>query len=346
MIGPESSRRGFFLAGAAALNGCRRGSRKPRLNVYNWSNYIGPSTIANFEREHGVEVRYGVFENGDELLAKALTGNSGWDVVFPTNHHVRPLVEYNLLAEIDHARLRRLGNLEERFAKPEWDPELRHSVPYMHTSAGVVYNAKSANIKRWSDLWDSRLHGRVTMLDAQDDVLGACLVKLGHSWNSTSERELRAAQREAIAQKKVLRAYLNAEVRDQMVAGDVLAAEMWTTIMLPVMGDAPHLRFVFPEEGFVSYCESAVILRESPRVELAHLFIDYLLRPEVAAECVRTQYSGPVLKGVRELLPAALNGNPLLFPDEGTLRRGEWLRTMPPAAQRLRDRLWTEIKSA
>ena len=339
-------RRRVLLAGGGALSGCRRGAAKPRLNVYNWSSYIGPDTIPDFEREHGVEVRYGIFENGDELLAKVLTGNCGWDVVFPTNHHVPPLREYNLLAPIEHGRLKNLAHLEERFTQPEWDPELKHSVPYMHTSAGIVFDGRSARITRWSDLWDPKLKGKVTMLDAQDDVLGACLVKLGYSWNATSERELRAAQREAVAQKKILRAYLNAEVRDQVVAGDVRAAQMWTTTMLPAMAEARHLRFVFPEEGYVSYCESAVILRESQRTELAHRFIDYLLRPEVAAACVRTQYSGPVLKGVRERLPEAWRGNALLFPDEATLRRGAWLRSMPPAVQRLRDRLWTEIKSA
>lgn len=333
------------LLASAALIGCGR-SAKPRLNVYNWSSYIGPNTIANFEREFGVQVRYGIFENGDELLAKVLTGNSGWDVVFPTNHHIPPLREYHLLAPIEPARLKNLGNLEDRFAHPEWDPELRHSVPYMHTSAGIVFDTRGAQIQRWSDLWDPKLKGRVTMLDAQDDVIGACLVKLGHSWNSTNEKELRAAQREAIAQKKILRAYLNAEVRDQVVAGDVRAAQMWTTTMLPAMAEAKHLAFVLPEEGYVSYCESAVILRESKRTELAHRFIDYLLRPEVAADCVRTQYSGPVLKGVRERLPAALRDNALLFPHADTLRRGEWLKSMPPAVQRLRDRLWTEIKSA
>ena len=336
----------FFLGAAATLSGCRRGARAQRLNVYNWSSYIGPNTIANFEREHGATVRYGIFESGDELLAKAMTGNSGWDVVFPTNHHILPLREYNLLAPIEHERLRNLGNLEERFARPEWDPDLRHSVPYMHTSAGIVYNTGSARITHWSDLWDPKLRGRVTMLDAQDDVLGACLVKLGHSWNSTSEKELRAAKREAISHKKILRAYLNAEVRDQVVAGDVLAAQMWTTTMLPAMVQAKHLAFALPAEGFVSYCESAVILRESQRPALAHQFIDYLLRPDVAAECVLTQYSGPVLKGVRERLPLALRENPLLFPGAATLQRCEWLRSMPPTAQRLRDRLWTEIKSA
>ena len=275
-----------------------------------------------------------------------LTGNCGWDVVFPTNHHVGALREYGLLAPLRHDLLKNLDNLDERFAKPEWDPSLAVSVPYMSTGCGIVFNRRQASIRRWADLWDPKLQGRMTMLDSQDDVLGASLVKLGYAWNSTDERQLRAAQKEAIAQKKHLRAYLNAEVRDQMVAGDVLAAQMWTTTMLPVMPDAPHLDFVYPEEGFVSYAESAVILRESKRGELAHRFIDYLLRPEVAADCVRTQYSGPVLKGVRERLPEKIRNHPLLFPDAATLARSVWLATMPPAVQRLRDRLWTEIKSA
>ncbi|MBY0372899.1 MAG: spermidine/putrescine ABC transporter substrate-binding protein, partial [Bryobacteraceae bacterium] len=212
-------RRRHFLAGlsAAILTSCK-GSGRPRINVYNWSSYIGPDTVENFTRETGIAVRYGVFENGEELLAKVLTGNSGWDVVFPTNHHVKPLIEYGMLAPIDPGRLRNLDQLEDRFRRPAWDPELRFSVPYMSTSAGIVYNRQvhPAAVTSWADLWGTGLAGKMTMLDAQDDVLGACLVKLGYAWNSTSERELRQAQREAIAQKKLLRAYLNAEVRGQV----------------------------------------------------------------------------------------------------------------------------------
>ena len=81
----------------------------------------------------------------------------------------------------------------------------------------------------WADLWDERLRGRMTMLDDPGEVLGACLKKLGCSLNSTNPSELRRAQREAVAQKRLLRAYLNAEVRDQLVAGDVLAAQLWAT---------------------------------------------------------------------------------------------------------------------
>lgn len=342
-------KRRYFLSGisAAVLTSCR-GAGRPRINVFNWSSYIGPNTIENFTRETGIQVRYGIFENGEELLAKVLTGNSGWDVVFPTNHHVKPLIDYGLLAPLRHDALGNLDMLDERFRRPAWDPDLRYSVPYMSTSAGIVYNRQvhSLPVTSWADLWSPALSGKMTMLDAQDDVLGACLAKLGYPWNSTSERELRAAQREAIAQKKLLRAYLNAEVRDQVVAGDVHAAQMWATTMLPAMETAPHLEWVYPREGFVSYAESAVLLRESPRSQWAHQFMDYLLRPEVAAECVKAEKTGPVLRGVRELLPTSLQGHPVLFPDRETLARGVWLETMPPAIQRLRDRLWTEIKAS
>lgn len=340
------NRRTLFFSGLTGLAGCHRGSQ-PRLNVYNYSNYIGPHTVAQFERLTGIRIRYGIFESADELLAKALTGNCGWDVIFPTNHHIAPLRDYNLLAPLDHSHLPNLKNLAAGFLTPEWDPQLKHSVPYMSTSAGIVYDKKQLGpITHWADLWERKVAGRLTMLDAQDDVLGACLVKLGHSWNATAERELRAAQREAIRQKPLLRAYLNAEVRDQVIAGDVLAAQMWSTTMLPVMSDAPQLEFVYPAEGFVRYVESAVILRESPRAEAAHRFIDFLLQPEIAAACVIAEKTGPVLAGVRDLLPANLRDQPLLFPAAAVLDRAVWIRTMPPAAQRLRDRLWTEIKSA
>src|ERR1044071_7463867 len=101
-----------------------------------------------------------------------------------------------------------------------WDPELDWSVPYMHGVTGIVHQSGLA-VRKWADLWDARLAGRVTMLDDPPEVLGACLKMLGYSLNSGDPKELKQAQQEAITQKRVLRAYLNAEVRDQLVAGDV-----------------------------------------------------------------------------------------------------------------------------
>src|SRR6185295_4701183 len=125
---PRKVNRRIFFLSLTGLAGCTR-DRRPRLNVYNWSNYVAPETVPNFEREFGVSVRYGVYESNEEMLAKALTGNSGWDVVFPSNYLIRPMRENGLLAPLRHDWLRHLDRLESRFQAPSWDPELQWGVP-------------------------------------------------------------------------------------------------------------------------------------------------------------------------------------------------------------------------
>ncbi len=339
-------RRTLFLLGLSGLAGCSR-DRRPRLNIFNWSAYVAANTIPDFERELGVRVRYSVYESNEEMLARVMSGNSGWDVAFPSNYYVRPMRESGLLAPIRHDLLSNLGHLEASFTKPRWDPGLDWCVPYMWGASGILHqDTVSPAPSRWSDLWNPRLAGRMTMLDDPAEVIGACLKKLGCSLNSTDPGELRRAQREAISQKRLLRAYLNAEVRDQLVAGDVLAAQLWATTAHQAMAGSRHLRFVYPQEGFALYADNAVILRESRRQQLAHQFINYLLRPAVAAAVVSESGTATANGSARSLLPARLRGDAVLYPAPETLARGEWFETLPAKVQRLRDRLWTEIKAS
>ena len=111
------TRRTLFLMGIAGANGCVR-DRRPRLNVFNWSSYVGPDTIPNFEREFNVQVRYAVYESNEEMLARVMGGNSGWDVVFPTNYLIEPMRSFGLLAPLDHSRLPNLKHLDAVFQKP------------------------------------------------------------------------------------------------------------------------------------------------------------------------------------------------------------------------------------
>lgn len=341
------NRRIFLVGGAsAALAGCMR-DKRPRLNVYNWSDYVAPDTISNFEKEFGVRVRYATYESNEEMLAKVITGNSGWDIVFPTYNRVQPMREYNLLQPLRHEWLSGLNNLGTRFRAPAWDPALQWSMPYMWFSTGIVYNRQlRPGLTAWADLWNPRLKNRLTMLDDPEDMIGACLKKLRLPFSSTDPGQLRQAEEEALKQKPLLRAYLNAEVRDQLVSGDVLAAQLWSTTAQQAIDAAPNLSFVYPAEGFPFYCDTAVILAESSRSRLAHHFLDYLLRPKVSAAIAEYTRTATANGAAHDLLPPATRDNPTLYPPEEIFRRGEWPRTLPPAAQRLRDRIWTEIKSA
>jgi spermidine/putrescine transport system substrate-binding protein len=338
--------RRVFLMGAAGAAACSRGA--PRLNVYNWSDYVAPNTIPDFEREFGVRVRYGTYESDQEMIAKVMSGNSGWDVVFPSADFVPPMRAMALLQPLRHEWLPNLDALDPVFQHPPWDPRLEWSVPYMHGTTGIAYRKSLApEPASWASLWDVRLRGKITMLDDPPEVFGACLKKLGYSLNSADPGQLRSARREAIAQKRLLRAYLNAEVRDELVAGDVAAAQAWAVTAGQAIAAAPDkLAYAFPSEGFARYADTMAILRESRRTELAHRFINYLLEPAVAAAIVKATQTATANAAARKLLPAELRENLVLYPPPEILARGEWFEPVPSAAQRLRDRLWTEIKSA
>lgn len=333
--------RRMFLAGL--LGAACSHDQRPRLNVYNWSAYIDPAQIARFEQERGVRVRYGTYESNEEMLAKIVTGNSGWDIVFPTHSRLAPMWRNHLIAPLDHSRLPGLPNLDASFQRPEWDRSLEQCIPYMWNATGIVYNQSAGDHpKQWADLWNTSLHGRLTMLDDSEDVLGACLLKLGLPFSSIDPGELARAKSEAFRQKALLRAYLNADVRDQLVAGDVLAAQLWSTTAAQAIHAESKLSFVYPTDGFPLYCDCAVILRESTRYELAHEFLAFLLRPDVAAANARVAETATPNGAARALLPP----DRVLYPDQTTLARGVWPPALPSAAQRLRDRIWTEIKSA
>jgi spermidine/putrescine transport system substrate-binding protein len=330
------------LLGAGAGTSCARDPR-PRLNVWNWSSYIDPAIVAGFERERAVRIRYGTYESNEEMLAKVITGNSGWDVVFPTHSRLAPMARNNLLAALDHRRLPSLRYLDPKFEMPSWDPALRWGVPYMWNATGIAYNRIQVPTPRgWSDLWSPALKGRITMLDDPEDVIGACLQKLGFPFDSADERLLTRAKAEAIRQKQLLRAYLNAEVRDQLVASDVLAAQLWSTTSAQAIHADLKLGFVYPSEGYPLYCDCAAILRESSRYELAHDFLDYLLLPEIAAANARAAVTATPNAAAQAMLPA----DPVLYPAPEIYANGIWPSALSPAGQRYRDRIWTEIKSA
>ena len=186
------NRRTFLRGVRRYWRGCAR-DRRPRLNVFNWSSYIDPETVPEFRtRVRRAASATAIYESNEEMLARVMSGNSGWDIVFPDR----------LPGQAD-ARERTAGGDS---ARPAAEPEisrcgfpavrsgirnLQWSVPYMVTAAGIAYNRKlSPPPTAWADLWRTRLRGKITMLDDPFDVMGACLKKLGDSVNASDPAQL------------------------------------------------------------------------------------------------------------------------------------------------------------
>jgi spermidine/putrescine-binding protein len=351
----DHSRREFLAATTASLlAACRRGPAtppagsaelgpiEPRLNIYNWSDYIAPEVVPGFEREFGVGVSYDTYESSEEMVAKLVAGAAGYDLVVPPTYAVTVLRDSGLLAPLSRRYLPNLDNLAPVFRGLPHDPANDFTVPWQWGMTGIAWRTDLIPEvpESWAVFLDAGRRGRMTMLDDQRDVIGAFLRLRGHSINSAEPSELEAARRDAVAAKANLKAYLSAPVKGQLIAGDVWLAQLWDGDAAQARKEQPALDWVLPKEGSTLWIDSLVVPARAPHPRAAHEFINYILRPEVgAAISAATGYGSPN----RAALP--LLASPIPYPSANQLARLEIQKDLGRASW-LWDEVWTRIKNA
>ena len=311
------------------------------LAIYNWSDYMGETTLADFEREFGVRVIYDTYESNEDLIAKLQAGASGYDLVVPSNYAVRVLRQLDLLAPVDRSFLTNWDNLDPIFTGQSFDPGNEYTVPWQWGVAGLAVRADRVRSvpDSWGVFHEARYRGKLTQLDDMRDVIGCWLQYRGHSLNSTDPAELAQAKADALRAKPNLKSYLSAPVKSQLIAGDVWIAQLWNGDTSQARVAEPAIEFVLPKEGSMIYLDSMVIPKTAPHRRAAHEFLNFILRPEVAAGISRKSGYGSPNARALALEPSLL---PPPTPDE--MRRLEYQEDLGQATGEW-DRLWTEIKA-
>jgi spermidine/putrescine transport system substrate-binding protein len=337
---------------AAGLAACRRAAPaaeagampaelEKELAIYNWSDYIGETTLADFEREFGVRVIYDTYESNEDLIAKLQAGATGYDLVVPSNYAVRVLRELDLVAPLDRGFLTNWSNLAPGFTSQAFDPGNDFTVPWQWGMAGLAVRSDRVSPRpdSWSVFFEARYRGKMTQLDDMRDVIGCWLKFRGRSLNSTDPAELAQAKADALAAKANLKSYLSAPVKSQLIAGDVWIAHLWNGDTSQARKTEPAIEFVLPREGSMIYLDSMVIPRTAPHRRAAHEFLNFILRPDVAAGIARKSGYGSPNAAALALDPSLLRPPTpeemlrLEYQEDLAAATGEW------------DRIWTEIKA-
>lgn len=318
------------------------GEMEDKLSIYNWSDYIADSTVPDFEREFGVQVTYDTYESNEEMLAKLQAGASGYDIVVPTGYIIPVLAAGNMLFPLRSDLLPNRRNLAPVFSAPPYDPGGRFTVPWAWAMGGIAWRRDliSAEPESWGVFFDQTLAGKLTMLDDPREVIGAMLRYRGHSLNSTDPAELAQAREDCIAAKRNLKAFVSAPVKDQLVAGDVWAAQLWNGDAAQAATQQPALSWSLPREGAMIGTDNMVVLASAPHKRAAHAFINYVLRPKVAAAIAEATHYGSPNAAAQSLIK-----HPVPLPTADQMSRLEWERDLGGATE-LWDRIWTEIKAA
>lgn len=339
------------LATLAVACGGGGGGQPNELHLYNWSEYIAPQVLADFEAEYGIHVVEDTFASNEELLAKIQSGAGGYDVIVPSDYMVKIMIDLGLLAELDHANLTNLGNLDPFFANPPYDPGLVHCVPYLWGTTGIGYNTEvfAEPPDSWAYLFDPELAaqyaGRMTMLNDEREAFAAALKYLGYSLNTTNEAELIQARDLLIQQKAWVYAYESEQYEDLLSSDEIVIAHGWSGDFFMMAAEDERIWYAIPREGGVIWADNLCIPASSRNKEAAELFINFLLRPEVAAANSNYAWYASPNAAAAEFIDAAILQDPAIYPPPEVMARLEWLQDVGEATP-LYSRYWTEVKAA
>ena len=295
-------------------------SPEAELFVYNWAEYIGKKTIRNFEDATGIKVVYDFFDNASTMTAKISSGNSGYDVTFPNSVNIKGLREQGLIQPLDHSLLPNLVNLGAEWSDPGYDPGNATSVPYMWWTTGVAYDKKKVNgtPTSWEILWDPQYAGKLAMLDDYREVFAAALFRLGYDVNTTDDAQLDAALALLQEQKPLLRTYSTDDI-GVLSSGDAWIMHAWGADVYQVQTERPSVTYFLPSEGGIRGSDTMVLLANAQHPIAAHMFMNYMLDAEVAADNTNyIGYMGPN-EAAKQFIDPVILADPTVNPDAATI---------------------------
>ena len=364
------SLRACTLLLALALSACNHqgghGAEDKVLYIYNWADYIGKGTIAEFERTTGIKVVYDTYDADETLEAKMMAGDSGYDVVSTSTSYFSRQIKAGIYASLDRSQLPNWGNLDPHAlaAEAEADPGNLHAMPYLHAVNGFAYNVdmikarmaeapidsldmifKPGIVKRFADCG-------VTLLDSAEDVLQLAMNYLHLDPNSTRPEDYKAAADLVLSVRPYIRNFDSSEYMNALANGEVCIAMSWSAdyaaarARAAAAGIKVNLAFTVPKEGANESFDALLIPTGAPHPHAAHAFLNYMLEPKViAAVTNEIHYGNDNLAADPYVDPAILN-DPTIYPTPAVESRLYHTAEVNPATERIRTRTWTRIKTA
>jgi putrescine transport system substrate-binding protein len=333
------------------------------VNVFNWSDYIEESILADFTKETGIKVVYDVFDSNEILETKLLAGGSGYDVVVPTASFLSRQIQAGVFQKLDKSKLSNYGNVwdvvAERIAL--YDPGNEYAVDYMWGTTGIGYNKAKVKerlgtdvIDSWKTIFDPAEIAKlgdcgIYMLDSATDILPAALNYLGLPPDSKTPEDLAKAEELMLSIRPHVKKFHSSEYINGLANGDICVAVGFSGDMFIAADRAEEAKQPFeiaysvPKEGALMWFDVMAVPADAKNVAEAHEFINYILRPDVAAKASNYVSYANGNKPAQELMDKEITGNPAIYPDEATLAKLYTITPASPKEQRVMTRVWTKV---
>ena len=335
------------------------------LNIYNWSDYIAPDLVPAFEKEYGIKVNYDVFDSNEMLETKLLTGVSGYDIVVPTASFMAREINAGVFRKLDKSLLSNLKNIDPEVLKESerFDPGHQYGVNYFRSTMGVGYNAEKiaaimpeAPSDSLAMVFDPTIIRRfskcgVMFVDAPDEIVNTVLLYLDRSPNSDKPEDLAAAEKVLMGVRPYVRYIDTYKYIEDLANGEVCLVLGWSGDVAQAQaraheaGKSYTIKYNIPKEGAMLFFDLLAIPADAKHPANAHLFMNYLLRPAVAAR------NSSFLHFQTSNAAAYPLVDPLVYNDKGIYPPPEAMAHLVPDLPRSQGytrsltRMWTRFKT-
>ena len=337
----------------------------PTVSIYNWTDYIGETTLADFQAKTGIKPIYDVFDSNETLEGKLLAGRTGYDVVVPSNHFLARQVKAGAFLKLDRAQLPNFKNLDPKLLAllEKNDPGNAHSVPYLWGTNGIGYNVDKVkqvlgidHIDSWAVLFEPENIKKlnqcgVAFLDSADELFPAILNYMGKDPRSENAEDYKQAEAKLLTLRPYITYFHSSKYISDLANGDICVAFGYSGDVFQAANRAKEAKngvtvdMRLPKEGAPIWFDMLAIPKGAQNPQDAYTFINYLLQPQVIAPISDfVGYPNPNKDATLQVDPAIRN-NPNLYPTEAAMATLYTLKPLGRDAERARTRAWTKIKS-
>ncbi|CAO97223.1 spermidine/putrescine ABC transporter substrate-binding protein PotF [Erwinia tasmaniensis] len=337
------------------------------LHVYNWSDYIAPDTVADFEKQTGIKVVYDVFDSNEVLEGKLMAGNTGYDVVVPSSSFLARQLESGVFQPLDRSKLPNYKNLDADLLKKleQHDPGNKYAIPYLWATTGIGYNVEKVKAALGKDApvnsWDLVLKPEnlaklkscgVSFLDAPEEIFATVLNYQGKDPNSSDAKDYSGAATDLLLKlRPSIRYFHSSQYINDLANGNTCVAIGWAGDILQAKNRAlaakngVEIAYSIPKEGALAFFDTLAVPKDAKNVDEAWQFINYLLEPKVMANISNAVFYASGNKASLPFVDAAIRNNPGVYPPADVMAKLFILKVQEPKLDRVRTRAWTKVKS-